>query len=73
MTAQLPKHVIAQYGKRSRDFKAQKRKGLKLLAKALDNFRNGSAFLPCGSYPIQAIDKIIERMKIDLSVKNWGR
>ena len=69
----IPRYVSEKYFNGARDFKSEKRQQLKVLLKALDDFRCGCAYLPSGSRDVQRIAEILQRVQSDISTKNWGR
>lgn len=70
----VPNHVKQLYGfKRARQFKSLKRQELRKIFKALDEFRVGSYYIPEEAYEeMLKIEKSIEQIKQNLSVKKWG-
>ncbi len=70
---QIPDFVLENTGTfSSRKFKSLKRKQLRIVSKAVDNLRAGCAYFPNGLNNIEIITEHVERIKYDISVKNWG-
>ncbi len=70
----IPKWLLKNCGVETRrQFKQLKRKQLKSVLKAWDDFRSGCFY--CPGYPRDTtdVDDILRRLKRDLSAKNWGR
>lgn len=69
----FPEHMLRYYGSR-RGFKQTKRKQLRAVDKALDDFRTGCAYLPVREYrTTMRLLSDVEDLKCKLSVKKWGR
>lgn len=68
----VPPHVAKQYGS-ARAFKAAKRSQLKRVLRELDDLRNGCAYFPCGSGPVDAAGKALHQIKDSICAKYWGR
>ena len=69
----IPPFITKQYPDGARGFKKEKRWQLRLLLKALDNLREGSAYFPSGTKHIFEIESACEELQDELSAKRWGR
>ena len=69
----VPKFIAKKYELGARGFKSEKRQQLRMLNRILSDLRIGCAYLPCGTRPVDDIQKQINIMLESLSVKNWGR
>lgn len=69
----VPKAVLQAMGlKTQREFKALKRRQLREVLKAFDEYRRGCFYCP-GSFNLGGIMDGVRRHLSRLSVKNWGR
>lgn len=70
----IPKWLLKNCGVETRrQFKQLKRKQLRNVLKAWNDYNRGCAY--CRNYPngINVIDLNLLEIKEDLSIKNWGR
>lgn len=67
----VPKFIAGQHGG-SHAFRSEKRKMIRQLIKLMDKARFGSAYMP-GYEKFKAVDDLLNSLKKDISVKNWGR
>ncbi|HEU4344768.1 MAG TPA: hypothetical protein VFU31_24735 [Candidatus Binatia bacterium] len=68
----IPDYVALQYGGR-RAFKAEKRRALRAVMKALDRLYPGCAFFPCGNGPCERIRKELQVLAESIGEKGWSR
>ncbi len=74
MNKKIPKYVLDNMGLQTqRQFKQVKRYQLRMLAKALDEYRMGCAYCPSQGFNIGGIDRRIGNLRNRHSVKNWGK
>jgi hypothetical protein len=66
---QYPTHAYPD----ARTFKAEKRRHLREVKRAVDQLRLGCAYFPGGSHRVDAISDQIEELQRELSAKEWGR
>lgn len=67
--AAYPDHAFPN----ARAFKAEKRRHLRVLKRALDDLRMGCAYFPSGTIHVERIAHEIEELTRELSAKEWGR
>lgn len=60
------------YGSR-RAFRAEKRRQVREVERALGNLRNGCAYLPNGTVEVDQITAAVKVLRQITSVKEWGR
>ena len=74
----MKKSIIPEYVKRNmglrgnRDYKQRKRREFRELLKAVDTFRTGCAWIPAHNVFVDATKKL-EKIRVALSIKEWGR
>ena len=68
----FPQHIRRQYGS-SRAFKAQKRRDLQALRRALDDFSVGCTYVPGGSEQMDVMRKTWCILYNNMREKKWGR
>ena len=68
----IPKSIIREYDG-IRGFKSKKRQQLKNLRRALDEFRSGCYWIPTGPYNVDIIYSCVNKLRQEMSTKNWGR
>lgn len=73
MSRLVPKFVTEQYEGGARGFRAEKRRQLAAVKKAVEELRTGCAFFPCAEHPVNKIDEQLCILTAALSVKNWGK
>jgi hypothetical protein len=59
--------------KTHRAFKSAKRQDVRALVRAVERLRNGCAYMPSGSKPIEEISRLAEALEAECSIKQWGR
>lgn len=67
-----PEWLLKQNRITQRQWKSRKRRDLRALEKALENYRLGCAYTP-GHAAIDGLDAVIKIMRQTHSVKAWGR
>ena len=68
-----PDWLLLQEGITNRQWKSRKRKELKEVIRAFDNYRTGCAYCPGEDGEADQLGKLLEQMKEAHSVKEWGR
>lgn len=69
----MAKQLIPFYNGTMRQWKSKKRKELRAVLKAVEEFRLGCAYTPCYPDPAHTLDTLLKEMERKLSVKYWGR
>lgn len=69
----VPKFISEQYAGGSHEFRSRKRHAIRVILKQIEVLRLGSAFFPNGANTVDRMQQAAERIKYELSVKNWGR
>lgn len=68
-STQYPTHAYAN----ARAFKAEKRKHLLELKRAVNQLRSGCAYFQSGTSRVAAIEEQVKALSKELSAKEWGR
>lgn len=70
---EIPKWLLIQEKITTRQWKARKREELKAVIKAFDDYRLGCAYCPSADSAVGRISNALKELKIELSIKKWGR
>jgi len=68
----VPAHITERYVT-GRMFKQVKRRQLEEARKAVSNLRFGCAYFPAGPVPVVKVYSELNKLKLQLSQKQWGR
>ena len=67
----IPKWLLEQEGLTARQWRIRKRRELRVLIKAFEQFGFGCGFTPARDLALMA--QMLEKWKQELGVKRWGR
>jgi hypothetical protein len=70
---EMPYFVSGQYHGGARGFKKSKRALIREISKLVSDLRLGCAFFPSGNKDCEVLQNAVDRIKADISIKNWGR
>jgi hypothetical protein len=68
----VPRHIAQLYGG-AHNIRMTARAEAKLLHYDLSRLRFGSAYFPGGTQQLDAIQRHIDKIRVAIGVKNWGR
>lgn len=68
-----PRWLLQREGITQRQWKSRKRRELKAIIKAFENYRMGCAYCPGTDGEVGELQHLLERLKDSHSVKKWGR
>lgn len=69
----VPKFIAEKFHDGSHGFRKSKRRSIRSILRQIAFLRLGCAYFPSGNKDVATLQKIAERIKADISVKNWGK
>ena len=69
----VPKFIAEKFHDGSHGFRKSKRRAIRGILRQIEFLRLGCLYFPSGNKDVALLQKIAERIKADVSIKNWGR
>lgn len=73
MMKRVPKFIAEEFHDGGHGFRKSKRWAIRKILRHIAFLRRGCAYFPGGSKDVELMQRAAERVKADISTKNWGR